>query len=314
LQDITIVGDINLDMILYGLEQHLPLEREILASDFRMTLGGSSAILAHNLAALGTPTAFIGKIQDDDLGRLALARLRHAGVDTSRCLRVSDATPTGVTVLLHHGAQRRILTYPGTIAELEVSDLDQAYLLNAKHFHISSFFLQKKLQPNLPELCTSLRLQGIKVSLDTNDDPDDAWGAAFRAMLPAIDTLLPNRDEARRMAGTEDLSEAVTWLGKRVPLVVVKCGADGALVQKGDRRWEIPAYQTKPVDTIGAGDSFNAGFLSCLLRGLSVEQCAQGGNTAAALSTLRSGGTEAFCEPSLLNQLLNEPPFAHKAP
>ncbi len=301
--DVTIAGDINLDLILYGLPAQMPEERELLADDFKLTLGGSSAILAHNLAALGCKVGLIGKVGHDEMGSIALGRLRQAGVDLSRCIEAVDATQTGVTVLLHHGTSRHILTYLGTMAELRAEDLDVQYLADSKHFHISSFFLQKALQKGLPELCRSLRSRGLTVSLDTNDDPDNRWGDAFSSMLPVVDILLPNEEEARRMARHDDLSEAIDWLAQRVPIVAVKCGSRGAIVQQQRQRWEIPPATVSPVDTIGAGDSFNAGFLSRFVQGVSLEACAAMGNLAAAISTLKPGGTESFRDPELLQRL-----------
>ncbi|HEU4636342.1 MAG TPA: carbohydrate kinase family protein [Edaphobacter sp.] len=301
--DVTIAGDMNLDLILYGLPRQMPLERELLARDFKLTLGGSSAILAHNLSALGSRVGMIGKVGRDEMGVLALERLQHAGVDLSHCIQTTDGTQTGVTILLHHGAARHILTYLGTMAELRTEELDADYLLQARHFHVSAFFLQKGLQSGLPALCRNLREQGMSVSLDTNDDPDDLWGEAFLAMLPQIDLLLPNEDEARRMARTEDLSQAVLWLAERVPVVAVKCGSRGAIVQRGSQRWEIPATTVEPVDTIGAGDSFDAGFLSRYVKGEPLDACAWAGNQTAAVSTLRPGGTEAFRDPELLSRI-----------
>lgn len=301
--DVTIAGDINLDLILYGLPQQMPLERELLARDFKLTLGGSSAILAHNLSALGSKVGMIGKVGRDEMGVLALDRLRQAGVDLSRCIQTGDGMQTGVTILLHHGSARHILTFLGTMAELRTEELDLDYILQAPHFHVSAFFLQKGLQSGLPALCRTLREHGMTVSLDTNDDPDDLWGEAFLAMLPQIDLLLPNEDEARRMARTEDLSQAINWLAERVPIVAVKCGSKGAIVQRGNQRWEVPTTLVEPVDTIGAGDSFDAGFLSRFVKGEPLDACAWAGNHTAATSTLRAGGTEAFRDPELLNRI-----------
>ncbi|QNI35955.1 carbohydrate kinase family protein [Edaphobacter albus] len=303
--DITIAGDINLDLILYGLPQKMPLERELLASNFQLTLGGSSSILAHNLAALGRKVGFVGKIGADEMGQVALQRLQQVGVDVSHCIQANDLK-TGVTILLHHGSNRHIMTYLGTIAELAPEDLDIDYLANARHFHVSAFFLQKKLQNGLPDVCRNLRSRGLTVSLDTNDDPDDQWGEAFTTMLPVIDILFPNEDEAKRMAKRDDLNEAIDWLAERVPIVVVKCGSRGAIVQQKDRRWSVPTMLEKPVDTIGAGDSFNAGFLSRFVEGASLEECAAMGNRTAALSTLRPGGTESFRDTELLRRLQSD--------
>ena len=295
--DVTIAGEINLDLILYGLDEHLPLDRELLATDFRVTLGSSSAILAHNLAALGLSVGFITQIGTDPLGEIALDRLRAAGVDISRTSVSSTGTQTGVTILLHHGATRRILTYPGTMAEMTIADLDRDFLASGKHFHISSLFLQKGLQPGLPALCRELKQKGLTLSLDTNDDPDDTWGSPLPELLEIVDIVLPNEDEAKRMSGCSDLEAAIAWLAARVPVVAVKCGRRGSIVQSGSDRWTIPPLEVEPIDTIGAGDSFNAGFLKGYIQKMPLPECAALGNTAAALSTLSPGGTESFRDP-----------------
>ena len=302
--DVTIAGEINLDLILYGLPEVMPLERELLGNDFRLTLGSSSAIVAHNLAALGVSVGFITLLGDDPLGSIALDRLAERGVDLSCVKRVSGGTSTGVTILLAHNGKRHILTYPGTMFEMATSDLDMDYLASGRHFHLSSLFLHKALQPDLPRICRQLKAAGLTLSLDTNDDPEDRWGAPLDEMLGIVDIFLPNDDEACRISGKADAESAIEALAKRVPLVAVKCGKRGAMVQKGQQRWQIPANSVTPVDTVGAGDSFDAGFLAAFLRGETPEACAVFGNRTAALSTLRPGGTESFRDPVLVNEYL----------
>ena len=304
--DITIAGEINLDLILYGLPETMPLERELLANDFRLTLGSSSAILAHNLAALGMSVGFITRVGTDPLGSIALERLLAAGVDVSRVATATDGTSTGVTILLHHGPTRHILTYAGTMAQMSVEDLDCGYLADSRHFHISSLFLQKALQPGLPALCRDLKAKGLTLSLDTNDDPEDAWGAPLEELLGIVDVVLPNEEEAKRMTGEDDLDNAIEALTKRVPVVAVKCGSRGSIVQHGQERWFAASQSVQPVDTIGAGDSFNAGFLKGYLEGQPLAVCAAMANATAALSTLRSGGTEAFRDRELREEFLRD--------
>ena len=109
--DVTIAGELNLDLILYGLPEQLPPERELLADRMMLTLGSSSAIVAHNLAALGSRVGFQSRIGDDPLGQIALDRLQQSGVDVSLVRRVPGQITTGLTVILHHTAWRNILTY-----------------------------------------------------------------------------------------------------------------------------------------------------------------------------------------------------------
>jgi sugar/nucleoside kinase (ribokinase family) len=303
--DITIAGELNLDLILYGLPEALAPERELLADRMMLTLGSSSAIVAHNLAALGSRVGFQSRIGDDPLGQIALDRLQQGGVDVSGVRRVHGATTTGLTVILHHQAWRNILTYPGTIAELTWDDLDLTYLSDSCHFHLSSYYLQKALRPRVPELFQRLKSAGLTISLDTNDDPDDQWQGGLQDILRHVDVFLPNEREARKAAGTEDLEDAVKKLSALVPLVVVKLGREGAMAQRGSERFLSAAQEVEAVDTVGAGDSFDAGFLHQYVRGADLPTCLASGNLAGALSTTCPGGTEAFRDPAHRHMFLS---------
>jgi sugar/nucleoside kinase (ribokinase family) len=292
--DVTIAGELNLDLILYGLPEQLVPERELLAEKMMLTLGSSSAIVAHNLAALGSRVGFQSRIGDDPLGQIALDRLRQGGVDTSLVRRVPGAITTGLTVILHHDSWRNILTYAGTIAELTWDDLDLHYLADSRHFHLSSYYLQRSLRPRLPELFGHLKSRGLTISLDTNDDPDDRWEGSLSEVLPHVDVFLPNEREACKIAGTEDVDAAMGKLAELVPLVVVKLGRRGAVALRGRDRFTAPAKEVVAIDTVGAGDSFDAGFLHQYVRGADLPACLASGNLAGALSTTRPGGTEAF--------------------
>src|SRR6202453_3996468 len=170
--DIAIVGELNPDLIVYGVPSEVPEEREVLASGFSLTLGSSSAILAHNLALLGSKVTFTSRVGCDALGAMCCDRLREGGVEVDRVVRSSSGSNTGITLILPLTATRRILTYPGTMFEMGVEDLDLDYLATAKHFHLSSLFLHRKLSPDIPWLFREMKRRGLTTSLDTNDDPE----------------------------------------------------------------------------------------------------------------------------------------------
>ncbi len=310
--DITIAGEVNLDLILYGLEESIPVDREVLASDFELTLGSSSAILAHNLSVLGRRVGFVTRVGSDPLGGLAMERLAEGGVDLSRCKMGERTSKTGVTIVLPHGRSRRILTYAGVMFDMTVDDLDIDYLASAPHFHLSSLFLLRGLHAGLPDLFLELKKRGMTVSLDTNDDPEDRWDGVLPELLPYVDLLLPNDAEIRRIARRNSIEEALDVLSDTVPLIAVKLGRRGALVQQGGRRFTVPGLTVDPVDTIGAGDSFNAGFLTAWLGGASAEECARAGNITGALSTQRSGGTEAFRDRAFVTGFLHQHPLPER--
>lgn len=301
--DIAIVGETNLDFILAGLPEVMPVERELLADGFDMTLGGSSSILAHNLSSLGTRVGFVSEIGNDALGEIAKSYLVESGVDLT-CFRTKPGATTGVTIVLPHGKKRHILTYPGVMSALKVDDLDLRYLTSARHFHLSSLFLQTGLHAGLPRLFDDLKAAGLTLSLDTNDDPTGTWRGVLDQLLDKVDILLPNEEELLQIAGVATLEEALSKLAPRVPMIVAKCGARGALVQCGNERQWVRPLAVQPIDTIGAGDSFNAGFLSAWLAGKNPLDSATMGNLTGALSTLRPGGIAAHHDSSLRTQFL----------
>jgi sugar/nucleoside kinase (ribokinase family) len=305
--DVTIAGELNLDLILYGLPEQLEPERELLADRMTLTLGSSSAIVAHNLSALGSRVGFQSRIGDDPLGRISLERLQESGVDVSKVRVVPGATTTGLTVILHQKQWRNILTYAGTMAELTWDDLDLDYLSDSRHFHFSSYYLQKSLQPRVAELFQYLKSKGLTISLDTNDDPDDRWEGGLPDLLRHVDIFLPNEREACKAAGTEQVEDAIGKLSQRVPLLVVKRGRKGALAQKGSERFSAASKAVVPVDSVGAGDSFDAGFLHEYARGSDLATCLASGNRAGALSTTRPGGTEAFRDVAHREKFLRKP-------
>jgi sugar/nucleoside kinase (ribokinase family) len=292
--EVTIAGEVNLDLILYGVPEELPRERELLADRMKLTLGGSSAILAHNLAALGSRVGFQSCIGDDDFGEIALQTLQQSGVDVSRVRRMQGAVGTGITVVLQRAQWRNMVTYSGTIAELAWDELDLDYLKNSRHFHLSSFYLQRRLRERIPELFRRMKEAGLTTSLDTNDDPDDGWEGGLHAALRYVDIFLPNEREVQKAAGLADLEAAIHKLSAMVPLLVVKLGREGALAQRGSERFMSSAITVESVDPVGAGDSFDAGFLHEYLRGGDLPACLAAGNLAGAFSTTRPGGVEAF--------------------
>ncbi len=303
--DVTIVGEINLDLILYGLPEQLPQERELLASNLNVTLGSSSAIVAHNLAALRNRVGFITRLGSDPLGRIALDRLGESGVDLSKVVTAKGST-TGLTVILPHKRDRHILTYPGTMFEMNIDDLDIDYMADSRHFHMSSLFLHKALTPDIPGLFARMKQAGLTTSLDTNDDPDDRWDGVLDEVLPYVDVLLPNAREACKIARTENLTEAIHALATKVPTVAVKMGSRGAIGRFGTEEITVPPLNVNVLDSVGAGDSFDAGFLSKYIQGASLCECLENGNLAGALSTQRGGGTEAFRDPQLMQDFFSQ--------
>ncbi len=295
--DVTVVGELNLDLILYGLPEQLSPERELLATGSCLTLGSSSAIFAHNLSRLGSRVGFISRIGSDPFGEIALSRLAEGGVDVSKVRKVEGPTNTGLTVILHHEASRNILTYPGTMFEMCFEDLDLDYLKDSKHFHLSSFFLHRALKPRVAELLATMKSAGLSISLDINDDPDDSWDSGLWDILRHVDIFFLNERELGKVTGASSVREGMERIAKEGPQVVVKQGAKGGTYYHQGREILRPGLPVSVVDHVGAGDSFDAGFVHQYRRGSPPELCLEFANLAGAFSTTCAGGTEAFRPP-----------------
>lgn len=292
--DVCIVGEINMDIVLYGLPKDLVLERELLATGAALTLGSSSAICAHNLAALGTKVGFISKVGNDALGKMALDRLSAGGVEVTRVRQTTGKTLTGLTIVLPYLQQRYILTYPGTMFEMQYSDIDLSYVRSARHLHVSSFFLHRALRPRVLDLFKQAKDAGLSTSLDTNDDPEDRWERDLLEVLKYVDIFFPNDREAKKITRKSDLSQSLNVLAGLVKVVAVKRGSSAAVCRSGEEQCSLIPPTVQSVDNVGAGDTFDAGFLHMYLRGGSVEDCLALANIVAAYSTTKEGGTEAF--------------------
>jgi sugar/nucleoside kinase (ribokinase family) len=307
--DVSVIGELNLDLILYGLPGELILEHEHLAKDLSITLGSSSAIFAHNLASLGNKVGFSSCIGSDPFGEICLKRLGESGVELSRVRRMSGKT-TGLTVILPQRKQRYILTYPGTMYEMTERDLDLAYVFKAKHLHVSSYFLQKGLHASLIEIFRKAKEAGLTTSLDTNDDPENRWSSEIQLLLKYTDILLPNEREACKLAQVDDLDRAATILSQKVPTLVIKRGSQGAIARVGKDKFVNFPPVVDVADSVGAGDSFDAGFIHQFVRGAKTEDCLKFANVVGALSVTRPGGTEAFRDSQHREKFLRSHPLS----
>ncbi len=299
--DILVVGEINPDIVIADPDP-VPVfgEVERVVRSIRMTVGSSSAIFACGAARLELRVAFCGVVGDDVFGRYMLDEMARRGVDVSACT-VDANRPTGASVILTSGTDRAILTAMGAIGALDVDAVPASMIGRARHLHSGSFFLQDTSRDRLPAFFAAARERGLTTSFDTNWDPTNRWAGGVEAMLRASDVFFPNAAEARRIAGVDNVDDAARALATDGsvgrtdggPIVAVKLGAGGALACRADGPIvRVPAMPIEPVDTTGAGDSFNAGFLRAWLDGEDVRESLELGVVCGALSTRRAGGVD----------------------
>jgi sugar/nucleoside kinase (ribokinase family) len=257
-----------------------------------MVLGSATAIMAMGLARLGTPVAFVGRVGDDVWGRYCLEEMAGRGIDLARVIRDSGLK-TGVTVSITHPRDRALVTYLGAISALTGADVPDAAMAGLDHLHVSSFFFQEGLRPDLPDLFSRAHRAGLTTSLDTGCDPSGRWEDGLLETLGETDLFFPNEVELAGLTGTSDPVEGLRRLDNGHTRVVAKLGTHGAMTIDCGAVVRVPAYAVQAVDTTGAGDSFNAGFLHRWLQGAPVLECLRLGAACGALSTLGLGGTAA---------------------
>lgn len=292
--DLLVVGDCNPDLVLRGGDVEPAFGQvERVVEDGELTIGGSGAIAACGAARLGLRTALVSIVGADPLGRFMLDALGERGVDVSGVVVRPDAR-TGITVVLVRDSDRAILTALGAISELTADLVDRRLLRGARHAHFSSYFLHHGLRPGLADLLREARSAGASTSIDPNWDPREEWDGGLLDLLDETNIFFANAEEARRLARTDDVEGAARELSReRCVLVVVKLGAEGALAVHNGQVIRSAAVAVEGVDSVGAGDNFDAGFLVGHLAGHPPEESLRLANACGALSMRAAGGTGA---------------------
>lgn len=293
--DIIALGELNVDLILNQIDSEPEIGKEKFAKQMTLTLGSSTAIFAANAAALGAKVAFCGMIGNDSFGDLVETSLRAKHVDTRYLIR-QDKYATGATICMSYNEDRANLTYQGAMDYMTISDINPEVFQQAKHIHISSIFMQSGVKCDLIKILELCRENGVTTSLDTQWDPTEQWNLDYKSVLPMLTVFMPNETELKFLTHSETLEEAVEKIRPYANAAVIKCGSKGSLLMRKGQpdRMQQALLNTNVVDCIGAGDSFNSGFISRLVQGKPLEDCQQYGNMTGAVNTTAAGGTGAF--------------------
>jgi ribokinase len=304
----VVVGDANPDVVLRGDVVPRFGQVEQLVDSAQLTLGGSAAIVACGLARLGVRTALVSVVGNDSYGEYVRLALAEAGVLT-QWVRTDPTTPTGLSVVLSAPGDRAILTFPGTIPTLRADVIDVDWFTGVRHVHVASPFLQPELTRGLPDLLAAAHTAGATTSLDPNWDPTGEW-TSVRHLLPYLDVLLPNDAELLALHGdpSATLDAAAAAITAQGVTVVAKCGSDGGRLWAPDgQRHHVPTTPTTVVDTTGAGDSFDAGYLMARLDGQDLWTCLAYAVAAGSLSTRAAGGTGSQADRADLSAAVRRP-------
>lgn len=293
MQDILFAGELNVDVIVSGLRQAPIFGKEILCQGYRELPGSSTGNSACTAASLGLKTAVFSRLGMDRFGDMMLAALEKYGIDTHLIDR-SNQYRTGVTVSLSNDRDRAMVTYCGdTVNAFEASEIPLE-AAKARHVHMPSFYLQPKVARGLKEVYARAHAMGMTTSLDAGWDELGRWHDHLDDVLAHTDFFFPNESEAAAITGETEAERAAVRLAALGCNAVVKCGGRGSwYCARGAVSADFyPAYETRVLDTTGAGDSFNAGFLYARLKGWDIPDCMRLGNAVGALSVQREGSVQ----------------------
>ena len=304
--DVIVIGELNIDIILNEIESFPVIGKEILANTMAVTLGSSSAIFASNLSALGTHVAFIGKVGDDNFARVVLGTLERKNVDTTHILK-STSLSTGATIVLNYNQDRANITYPGAMNDLRLEDIDFDFLSRGRHMHFSSCFIQPGIRNDLPTLFRRAKELGMTTSFDTQWDPKEKWDLPLETLLPYVDVFLPNIKEFNFLTRSNTVEEGIQKIQHFANYIIIKNGSKGAMGWDGRELLYQPVFKNdRIVDCIGAGDSFNAGFIRDFINKKTLKKCLETGALTGAINTTMTGGTGAFENKDMIRKIALE--------
>jgi sugar/nucleoside kinase (ribokinase family) len=247
--------------------------------------GGSAANTAAGVASLGGRAAFVGKVADDELGRIFAHDLRATGVAYATAAASGGAGTGHCLVLVTPDAERTMNTFLGVGGEIDEDDIDEALVASARVTYVEGYLVGlPSAEAALRRAVAAAHSAGRQVALSLSDP---AWVAhqrdTFTGLLPEIDVLVGNEAEVIEVTGAAGLDHAIEEVARTCPVVAVTRGAAGAVVTDGKETEAVAAFPVDVVvDTTGAGDLFAAGFLRGLTAGLPLSDCARLGGLAAA--------------------------------
>ncbi len=300
-----VIGDLNVDLIVSGAPQLPVLGHEIPCEDIQTVMGGAASIFACRLAQLDGEVDIFGKLGADINGGVVLENLRSSGVGTGK-VKVQNYSKTGATISLTYPKNRALVTYMKGIDNLTESEITPEMFYGYNHLHISSIYILRKLLGSVSKVFSEAKKQGLTTSLDTNADPLNKY-EYIDEILGHVDIFFPNDKEAKAITETNSVYLALERLNEKVPVVAIKRGGKGAIGRHNGKTVKVKPFSIRPIDTTGAGDCFDAGFIFCFLhknRGFKASMTFA--NALGALSCLYIGGAEKRISEADVQTFMNQ--------
>ncbi len=284
-------GALNVDKI-YLVNRIPKAEEETFVRDVRIFPGGSAANTIVGISRLGMKTGYIGKVGRDADGDFIVEDLRREGVDTYQVIR-GEGRSGNALVFVDDAGNRAIVVDPGVNDTIAFDEIDLDYVSKFRLLHLTSFVCKLGRDSFESQKRLVKEFEGI-VSFDPGSIYAERGLKEIESIVRRTTVFMPNEGEIKALTGLDYREGAELVLGMGVEVVVVKLGERGCYVTDGRREIELPALKVNVVDTTGAGDAFNAGFLYGYLKGKDLEECGRLGNYVASMCVQRVGAREGL--------------------
>lgn len=292
---VVCVGDSNLDVIAF-LKAEPQRSRDRYLSSAEPSLGGSAANVAVGLVRLNVPSLLISRVGSDLFGEFLLKELRDEGVGTKH-VQVDPHTNTGfVVALVSKNGERVLYSFRGANVKLSYEEVESGSLSDVTIFHLSGYsFLEDPQRTSSLKLMDLARRFGSRVSVDLGPELVGINAQDLAQIIKRANVLFLSADEALRLYHTSSWIDSIRQLLKEGPnTVALKGGERGCYVGRGKARLHVQPFHVKTVDTTGAGDAFNSGFLWGILSDWTLERTATTANAVAALKITRAGAVDGL--------------------
>ena len=283
--DILIPGHYFCDIIFSGIPGFPTLGTELFTKDLTVIPGGIMNTVGA-LARLNTRVGWLSTLGNDFFSQFTANTARAEGIDLS-LMKFVDRPLKRVTVALSYTDDRAFVTYVDPVPDLLPRVYEALETTPFRHLHFTGLHIVEQM----PDLIQACHQRGIRVSMDCQHREQTLDSPLVKSIVSGLDLFMPNVSEAQRLTGTTSLEAAAGILRELVPHLIINDGRNGVHAWVNGHYAHAPAIKIEPVvDTTGAGDVFNAGFLSAFLEGNAIETCLQWGNIAGGLSLRGHGG------------------------
>ncbi len=292
MKKILVYGDANLDIFVSGKREIPAPGTEEYVAEMPLTVGGGAALVAMGLGKLNAEVSYAGVLSTDMIGQMITESMKKVGVDLSKVV-YDKSVGSGISISFTSDKDRSFISYAGSIAENDIGLLTKIDLSDIGHVHITGYDA-KNHDKILSVLKYLKETAGVTVSYDVAFDETGLWNKKIVELMEYVDVFFMNEVEAMGYSGKNTIDDASKYFSNYGNMVI-KAGKSGAYyVKRGEKPVFQKANEVKTVDTTGAGDSFNAGFLWGYVNKLDDDMCLKCGNYCGGRCVTAKGGNTAF--------------------